>query len=175
MQKKYKKFALNNMSPTEKKELKEKKKEEKRIKKTIKKESPKYNKMSVDEMIPIIKRHDEYNLYYMEDGSLVAIYGIVEKNLLGAPEDDIMYDNACFDKLYKTYSDDLKIITSNFPTDTRKQIDYYNYLIEKNEGSPSENPVFIDLLKRKRSELTWIAENRQRNAWNISENPFHLI
>ena len=151
-----------NKKSDEEKEVIRKEKEEKKF---VKKKSPKFERMGVEELVPIIKKHDEYNCYVMEDGSLVAIYGIIEKNLRGTSETEVTFDNTCWDKLYKIYSDDLKIVTSNFPTDTRSQVDYFNHLLEKPDSLANTNPALKRLLEQKRGELIWIAENRhEENA-----------
>ena len=147
-------------SKTNKKADKDALQKEKHEKKLVKKQAPKYEKMGVDELVPLVKKHNDYDCYVMEDGSLLAIYGIVQKNLQGAPEMDVSFDITKWDKLYKIYSDDLKIVTSNFLTDTRTQLEYYDHLLERADGAANTNESLRSLLEQKRYELQWISENR---------------
>ena len=145
-------------------------KEERRF---VKKKGPKFEKMGIDELVPVIRKHGDYDAYIMEDGSFLSIYGNNEKNLRGTSETEVSFDNARWDKLYKTYSDDLKVVTSNFPTDTRTQVAYYDHLLEKADSSARTNEVLKRLLEEKREELVWIAENRHEESASLfvySEN-----
>ncbi len=94
------------------------------------------------------------DIFYMKDKSYMDIFQITTKDLIAAPDSDVEFDMLQFEKFYKMYAFDCKIIGINFPTDTSRQQQYYQHRI-----SLTENPVFRDFLNRKYEELVDINLN----------------
>ena len=93
-------------------------------------------------------------IFYMRDKSYMDIFQITTKDLIAAPDSDVEFDMLQFEKFYKMYAADCKIIGINFPTDTAPQQQYYQHLIGR-----TENPVFRDYLQQKYEELVDINLN----------------
>ena len=89
-----------------------------------------------------------------KDGMFWEILQISSKDLLNVTESDLEFDNLCFDKLYRTYSGDIKFIGMNFPSDTSKQQAYIKHKI-----AATTNEVFLYELQDKLRELEWIQQN----------------
>lgn len=75
----------------------------------------------IDEIMPVVGFNSDYQVFIMEDGTIMDILGIHAKNLMSASENEVAYDIMCWDKLLKTFAADLKIICFNFPTETLQQ------------------------------------------------------
>lgn len=70
---------------------------------------------------------------------------------MNSSDDEIDFDQYRYTKLYKIYSDDLKIICMNFPCNTQKQ---QSYLKKKIEGT--NNAKMKHWLQRRLDELEWL-------------------
>lgn len=138
-------------------------KEEKREKKEEKKERKDrvafFQNQYLEDLLPIPAWDRKFNVGIMEDGTWIEFLGVTQKNLTGASQDSVNYYNSCWDRLYKTYADDLKQIHSVFPTDVSKQLEYVNYMLSK-----QQHPTYLALLETKKAELEWLAENRHEKA-----------
>lgn len=151
--KKYTKKATHSLGKAKmisksKEEIKEEKAREKQLKRNY-----------ISDLMPIVRWDNDKSTPIMRDGTILGMLGIRQKNLSGATQDEVMLDNLYWDKLYKTYSDDLKLVYSVFPTDTKKQIRYIDKLIKK-----TENPAYIDFLQIKKAELEWILLNKMEKT-----------
>lgn len=114
------------------------------------------------ENIPIVS-YDERNGYYlMGDGSNMDILMIQTKDLITSSEDEVEYDCLKFAKLYKIYSDDLKIVSLNFPCNTLKQQQYFRRRIED-----APNEVHRYWLGRKLKELELLEKNNTTREFYI--------
>ena len=60
-------------------------------------------------------------LFLMRDNSYMDIFRIITKDLISALESEIELDMLQFEKFYKMYAVDCKMIGINFPTDTKRQ------------------------------------------------------
>ncbi len=109
---------------------------------------------NISDCIPIKDYEELYNAFKHRDGYMDLLQ-INSKDLGNASEDAITYDRLRFAKLYKKYDDDLKIIISNFPSDTSKQQQYVNRKIAK-----TRNPIYKKWLFKKLDELIWVEKNR---------------
>lgn len=116
-------------------------------------------KQYIEELLPICNWNPRFNVGIMEDGTWIEFLGIQQKNLAGASQDTINYYNSMWDRLYKTYADDLKQIHSVFPTDVASQLKYVNYMISK-----QKHPTYLELLNTKKAELEWIGQNLHEKA-----------
>ena len=98
------------------------------------------------DLLPIIGM--DKGLFCMSDGSYMDIFRIVTKDLISAAESEIEFDMLQFEKFYKMYAADCKIIGINFPTDTKRQQQYYQHKI-----NTADNPLFKEVLQTKYEEL----------------------
>ena len=98
------------------------------------------------ELLPIIGM--DKGLFCMSDGSYMDIFRIVTKDLISAAESEIELDMLQWEKFYKMYAADCKIIGINFPTDTKRQQQYYQHKI-----NTADNPLFKEVLQTKYEEL----------------------
>lgn len=138
------------------------KKKDALAKKQQKKVEAKAQAYFVDELMPVVSYNADYDVFVMEDGTILDILGIHAKNLMSASEGEIAYDIMCWDKLLKTFAADLTIICFNFPTDTSRQQAYLAKKIEK-----QKNPLLRDILLQKSAELEWISQNRKEREFAI--------
>ncbi|MGL4483652.1 MAG: hypothetical protein ACRCUS_01765 [Anaerovoracaceae bacterium] len=122
-------------------------------KKEKKKKTKEVEALLVSDVIPIVDFHGDS--FLLKNGKILDILKITCKDLYSASEDEIQFDSLCFDKLYKTYPFDLKIVGINMPTDTEVSQEYI-----KNKISKTKNPVFCEQLKNKLRELEAIAKLR---------------
>ena len=117
---------------------------------------PKKEKAKKEEKISIPKSTAELlpfvcidkGLFYMSDKSYADIMQIVTKDLISASESEIEFDMLQFEKFYKMYAADCKIIGINFPTDTKRQQQYFQHKI-----NTAENPFYREILQTKYDEL----------------------
>lgn len=125
--------------------------------KAKKKEDKKRKKASVSkgifDIIPIKDRFEDH--FLMADGSHMDIYRIYSHDLDSIDTNDRDYMLMLWTRFYQAYGDDIKIISLNYPTDTSKQQDYFEYLIEKNH-----NPYYAPFLEEKYEKLRQIAKTR---------------
>ena len=98
------------------------------------------------ELLPIIGM--DKGLFCMSDGSYMDIFRIVTKDLISAADSEIELDMLQWEKFYKMYAADCKIIGINFPTDTKRQQQYFQHKI-----NTAENPFYKEILQTKYDEL----------------------
>ena len=110
------------------------------------KEEKIYIPKNTAELLPFICTHK--GLFYMSDKSYVDIMQIVTKDLISASESEIEFDMLQFEKFYKMYAADCKIIGINFPTDTKRQQQYFQHKI-----NTTDNPLFKEIVQTKYEEL----------------------
>ena len=65
------------------------------------------------------------------------------KDLVNASESDVNFDMYSLTKLYRAYTDDLKIISLNFPTNTKSQQIYFQHKINH-----TANPLLKNILNK---------------------------
>ena len=90
-----------------------------------------------------------------KENLIFDIIKICSKDLVNSSDDEIDYDQYRYTKLYKIYSEDLKIICMNFPCNTQKQQSYLKKKIEK-----TNNAKMKHWLQRRIDELEWLEKNR---------------
>lgn len=106
------------------------------------------------EILPEIY-YDRLNECFVNENLVFDIIKICSKDLVNSSDDEIDFDQYRYTKLYKIYSDDLKIICMNFPCNTQKQ---QSYLKKKIEGT--NNAKMKHWLQRRLDELEWLEKNR---------------
>ena len=101
---------------------------------------------STTELLPFVGI--DKGLFLMRDNSYMDIFKLVTKDLISASESEIELDMLQFEKFYKMYAVDCKMIGINFPTDTKRQQQYYQRKIDS-----TNNPLFRRFLQTKYEEL----------------------
>ena len=101
---------------------------------------------STAELLPFVGI--DKGLFLMRDNSYMDIFRIITKDLISASESEIEFDMLQFEKFYKMYAADCKIIGINFPTDTKRQQQYFQHKI-----NTTDNPLFKEILQTKYEEL----------------------
>lgn len=144
----------------------------KRIRKKPQETDSNIDKVILD-ILPFADYSLEYDLYQLKDGSCMDLIQIRTKDLLSESTDSIEYDKLHFWKLHKKYSDDIKLIAMNYPSNTQKQQQYFSYKAEK-----TKNEVFKKALTETAMECVWIEKHRTTREyyfliWGI--NPEDLI
>lgn len=114
-------------------------------------------------LMPFVEYDPVLNAFQMIDDAYFDIYSIVCKNLASASESDIEYDILLYSRFYKTYSDDIKIVAMNFPTDTKSQQIYVKHKIET-----TTNQVYKEHLAIKLAELEYIEKH-------LTDREYYLI
>lgn len=110
-----------------------------------------------------IKGYDDtLECYILEDDSYANLYEIVCKDLFNISEEDMRYDQYTWAKFFKTHSDDIKIISMNYPTDTREQQAYVRHKILH-----TKNEIHKYFLKIKLKELMLIQEYRTNREYYL--------
>lgn len=106
-------------------------------------------------LLPIRNYDAESQCFCMRDNTYMDLMEITCKDLVSASEDENNYDCLKFTKFYKTYADDIKLISLNFPSNTKKQQKYFNYKIER-----TKNRINKKWLQQHLLELLWIEKNK---------------
>ena len=111
-----------------------------------------FKNKKMNELLPIKDIENDY--FILSDNSIIDVFQIKTKNLSSASEDEIEFDIMQFSRLYKVYGDDLKIVSLNFPTNTKEQ---QNYVLHKINST--NNTIYKMHLQEKLSQLVWIEKN----------------
>lgn len=121
---------------------------EKKLKRAEEEKNKEVEEMYIDKILPVIDFDEQIGVGIMEDGSFCDCFSIVCKDLNSITQDELTMDVLSWEKVYKTYAGDLKIISFSFPTDTADQQSYVEYKLAK-----TANPVLKELLHIKQDEL----------------------
>ena len=128
---------------------------DKRVKKLMKEKKKKQEKevqrQYIEDVMPIVAFDEALECFIMEDGTLLDMFAIITKDLNSTPTDELTYDKYLWEKLYKTYSDDIKIIGFYFHPDTSEQQEYMSRLYYR-----TESPVYQKLIREKQEELAFV-------------------
>src|SRR5690625_42416 len=128
-----------------KKQEKKKRKEESRGKKEkVLRQTP--------YILPFLQIHEDYIL--MKEGCM-DILQIESKDLYSRNDEDLKILLLSNVKLYRSYYDNLKIITMNFPSNTEPQKAYWNKKREQ-----MEDPLRLQFIDRKLFELDFLEKER---------------
>lgn len=101
---------------------------------------------NISAIIPIKDR--QQNHFVLKDGSVIDIFRITTHDLDSLSPTDRGHMIMDWTRFYQSYGEDIKIIAMNFPTNTKKQQQYFKYKIDRNHS-----PVFDRFLKEKLSRL----------------------
>ncbi len=110
------------------------------------KEETIYVPKSTAEILPFLGI--DKDIFLMRDKSYMDIFQIVTKDLISLSETETEFDMLQFEKFYKMYAHDCKIVGINFPTDTKRQQQYYQHKI-----NTADNPIYKEILQTKYEEL----------------------
>ena len=90
------------------------------------------NAKQISDILPF-KNYDDTHHCYKDNntGKCMDFIKIMPKDLIGASDSEIEYDDLKFAKFYKIYSDDIKYIGINFPVDTSSQQSYIKSVMER--------------------------------------------
>lgn len=146
-----------------KKEIKNKIKEEKRLKKLEKKkEKEELRKVhhKVKELLPLCYVTEKDNFKCKEE--YLDIFQIESMDINAMNEYDIKMYILSLTKILKTYIDDIKIISMNFPANTQVQQDYINKKIKE-----CRNQVHLKFLNERKSQLEAIERIRTNREYYI--------
>lgn len=117
---------------------------------------------SMADLIPV-RSYDRTKEYYIfTDGTCMDLFQVRTKDLINASDDEVEYDCMKFAKFYKTYADDIKIISLNYPCSTAKQQEYLRKKLES-----TNNPNKRYWLNRKLEEEVWIEENKSTREFYL--------
>ena len=122
------------------------------------------------DLIPVLRYEED--MFMLRDGSCMDIIQIRTKDLYNMSDDDLDFDILNLKKFFQTYSADLKLIAMNFPTDTRRQCDYVQRLIER-----TTNEVYKARLQEQLAQLQAIQKHstdREYYLMLFAESPDQL-
>lgn len=114
--------------------------------KKAKKRNSEYIPKNTSELLPFARI--EKNMFCMDNGGYMDLFRITTKDLTSVSESEVERDMLQFEKFYKMFSSDCKIIGINFPTDTKRQQQYFQHKI-----NTTENPYYREVLQTKFEEL----------------------
>lgn len=107
------------------------------------------------ELLPFVKYNDDENCFEMKSGKYMDLLEIRTKDLGTASDDENELDIYCIVKLLRLFANDIKIISLNFPTNTKMQQQYVQHKIDN-----CRNQIFKNILENKLEELQFIEKNR---------------
>ena len=110
---------------------------------------------SITEILPFDCYDDGLDCFRYKDGTYMDLLQVRTKDLTNEARDSVEYDILKFTKLYKKFDGDIKIVATNFPSDTSKQQEYIRHKISKTKNSEHKK-----WLQKSLDELIWIEENR---------------
>ena len=82
-----------------------------------------------------IREVTEKGYFRMDDGKIMELLQIQTKDVINTSSDEIEYDCIKYAKFYRLYSDDLKIISLNYPCDYGQQKRFLEYKISTTKNS----------------------------------------
>lgn len=147
----------------------EDKKAEKQKKKEVKELDKKIEPLLIEKIMPVVDFEETGNYGIMFDGSIIDMFRIRSKDIYAADKNEILMDQILWDRLYKTYPEDLKIISFHFPTDTSRQQSYINTIATR-----TENPIYRKLLAEQKEKLIEIHQHYMDKEYILcffSRNP----
>lgn len=88
------------------------------------------------------------DVFLLRDGSYMDMLAIRTKDLENASEEDVNRDMWLLTSLFKRYAEDIKIISINFPTNTKTQQRYFEQKLMH-----CKHPLLKPILEEKLAEL----------------------
>lgn len=103
-------------------------------------------------LLPFLQVHEEYIL--LKDG-VMEIFQVGSKDLYSLNDEDLRFLLMGSARFYRSYSDDIKIIAMNFPSNTEKQKEYW-----LNKRDKTEDDIRLGFINRKLFELDFLEKER---------------
>lgn len=128
----------------------------------FKKKSKKQNITASTLNLLTIVDYSDLNDCFITKNGMMDILQIECKNLTALSEADIEFEILAYDRMYKLFSEDFKIVSMRFPTDTSQQIKYITNKIQK-----TKNPVMLETLKEKENEMNRVAQERSEREYFV--------
>jgi hypothetical protein len=98
----------------------------------------------------------------IQKDELMDIIEIEGKDILSLTKSELGKDINVFHSLYKTVNIDLKLISMNFPVNTKQQRDYIEYKINK-----TTKQIYKSFLMDKKNELEYLEKNRTNKEYYL--------
>lgn len=159
--KKFKHVDINLDKPKVTKEdkikLKEEKKRLKQEKKDLKKENKKVLKTTKD-FLPFLDIDDD-DVFITKYGYM-EIYQIETKDIYSLNDYEMELHKFSLITFLRNCVSDFKIVSMNFPVNTRTQQEYINNKLEK-----ANNPIAIKFLEEKKSQFEFLESNRTNQEY----------
>ena len=127
-----------------------------------KEEKPPVISPSMEELLEGFTYVEEQDCFKISSGHYVDILHTMTKDLKNAPDEEIDFDIFKYSKYYKTQGNDIKIISSNFPANTKKQLDFVQYKMDK-----IKNLFLQSFLARKEQELIDISKQNTSSEYYL--------
>ncbi len=112
-------------------------------------------KKSIRELLPIVAYDTEVEAYLLEDQTYLDLIQMKTKDLIEISPEEEQFDKLRIEKFYRIFGGDLKLITMNFPCDTREQIAYFEH-----KQVRTKNELHKKWLDLKQRELIWLQQNK---------------
>lgn len=129
--------------------LNKKKKEDKAEQKRIKKFSS--QNVKTPDLLPFVKYQNE--CFLMKNGKYVDFLKIICKDILALSDEEASDINYIYEKFYRTYSGDIKLIGINMPVDTTKNQKFLRHKLQT-----ADNPVQRKYLESGIAEQEFVQE-----------------
>lgn len=100
------------------------------------------------DILPVRYYDEDVKAFVLEDGSYLDLFEKIADDIDNMLEDEVQYKMINFAKFLKTYKDDFKIVTLNFPTNTLAQQKHLKKILEH-----TNDPVRRKWLQKSISEL----------------------
>lgn len=122
------------------------------------------NTISIDknirDLIPLSYFDQDLNAYVLQDGTYLDFFKINTKDIYSISEDEQLWDDLKFTKLYQSFSGEIKCVTLNFPTNTEEQQEYWKHKIEI-----TANPIQKRQQEEKLYQLEWLQQNSTKREF----------
>lgn len=117
---------------------------------------------STADLLPQAKYDTENECFLLQDGTYLNLVEIQSKDLSNLSQSELEFDEIRFEKFYKIYAGDIKIVTLNYPCNTEEQ-----QLYNERKAKQSNNQRTKYWLEKRRQELIWIAKNKTSREFYI--------
>lgn len=126
-------MTLSKLSKTEKKQQRDIKKYQKK-------------KVKTPDLLPFVQYKD--NCFYMRNGKYVDFLKIICKDILSMSVDEAEDINYCFERFYRTYGADIKLVGINMPVDTTKNQKYIKHKLSKTDNAVQKEFLEVELTEQ---------------------------
>lgn len=142
------------------KETKKKKKEKKHRIKT-----------KITELIPITDTASS-GCFKLKEDKYFDILQIQSKDVMGSSFEGVTKDVSDLSRIYRSYNEDMKIVSMTFPVNAATQLEYHKKLL-----NGCENDIYKKMLLEKINELKYLENNHYNREYYLfiyGENEYDL-